>query len=224
MTKRSLALAIFFFAATAHAEDTIDPQSLRAEKLAADAEQKIAQGAYAEAVELYVEAENAQASAVLLCNIATLYDRHLAAKAPAVAYYKRCAASPDVESSLASHANARIAALETPPPPPPPAEKTEWPAMRTWALVAGGAGVIALGIGTGFALSAKSKDDDASKYCDGDRCTDARAITLTHDATSAAHVADALFVTGAVLIAGGVVLWLLAPSKRVTARGVAVTF
>jgi hypothetical protein len=208
------ALTILLASGVAHADDTIDPASLHAEKLAREAEERIAEGAWDKAVELYVEASQTQASAVLLCNIATLYDRHLASPTPAVAYYKRCVASPDVDAALASHANARIAALEAPPPTPAPPtpEKPGWPVLRTLSIVAAGAGVVALGIGTGFAFSAKSKDDDASKYCDGDRCTDPRAITLTHDATSAAHVADAMFVTGAVLLAGGVVMWLLAPS------------
>ncbi|NVL67851.1 hypothetical protein, partial [Escherichia coli] len=85
--------------------------------------------------------------------------------------------------------------------------------LRTWAILTGGTGLVALGIGVGFAVVAKTKDTQAGRYCDGDRCTDVRALTLTDEATSAATIANVAIVSGAVLIAGGVTLWLLAPRR-----------
>ncbi len=202
-----VALAVLAFATHARAEDSVDPASLRAEKLAADAAQHASEGDLQRAIDLYVEANQAQPSAVVACNIAVLEER-LGAKERAIATYKQCAAAPDADDALLARARARIAALEA---PPPAAERKPWPAMKTWAVVAGAAGVVALGIGSGFGLSAKSKNDEAAKSCAGDRCTDPAALTLTHDATSAAHGADVAFAVGAVLLAGGVVLWLLAP-------------
>ncbi len=223
-------MAIGIMAGEARADDEIDLATLRAEKLAAEAESRAAQGAYAEAVELYLQATQSSSAAVLAFDVAYLYDHHLGAKSLALDYYKRAVASPDIEPSLARRAKERIAALEAPaeqaqhgpgtPTDTEPRDARSWSAMKTWALVAGGAGVVGLGIGSAFGLVAKSKDDEAGKYCDGDRCTDRRALTLTNEASSAARVADVAFVTGAVLVAGGVTLWLLAPRSTNVRAGV----
>jgi hypothetical protein len=81
-------------------------------------------------------------------------------------------------------------------------------------LATAGAGVLSLGVTGALALAAKSKDDEASGLCDGDRCTDPRALELTDDAKGLANAATATFVVGAVLVAGGIVLWLVAPKRN----------
>ncbi|MDB4998246.1 MAG: putative rane protein [Myxococcaceae bacterium] len=226
----ALAAALVAFAPAAVADDDVDATSLRVEALSEDAFARASRGAYAEAVELYLQAHAALPAAPLAFDIALLYDKHLAAPALALAWYRRTAASADVTPDLASVAGERIAALEAASKTAAGsgasrgalegddahrdrASRSTWTPLHTTAVVAGGAGLVALGIATGFAIVAKNKDSQAGQYCDGDRCTDARAITLTDEARAAATVANVAVVTGAALVAGGVTLWLLAPRR-----------
>jgi hypothetical protein len=218
-----LGLAIASVAPRARADDEIDATSLRVERLADDAFARVGRGAYKEAVELYLQANEAAPSAVLAFDIAWLYDKHLGAPALALDYYRRALAGPDVTPDLVARAQDRIAVLEAaekradpviaPLPPRATVPGAAWSPLRTWALVAGGAGLVAFGVGVGFAVAAKSKDDEAGQYCDGDRCTDARAITLTDEARTAATVANVAVVTGVLCLATGVTLWILAPRR-----------
>lgn len=224
--------AIFAASPSALADDEIEPTSVRVEQLADDAFARVSRGEFAEALKLYLEANELAPSATIAFDVAWLYDTHLDAPALALEWYRRTMAAPDVTSELVSRARGRINALEAADraaaiaasaasaAPSPPARDDRngaggsppsWSPLRTWALVAGGSSIVAFGIGTAFAVVAKNKDSEAGHYCDGDRCTDPRALTLTHDATSAASVANVALVTGAVLLATGVTLWLFAP-------------
>jgi hypothetical protein len=103
-------------------------------------------------------------------------------------------------------------------PPGAPSAGVNW---RTVGLVTAGAGVVGLGVGMAFGIVAKSKlDQSNSSGCNGNDCT-ASAAAVRRDSLSAANVSTAAFVVGGVLAAGGVVLWLLAPSGH--AAGVGVT-
>jgi serine/threonine-protein kinase len=94
---------------------------------------------------------------------------------------------------------------------------------RTVGIVAAGAGVVALGIGSYFGLEARSKNDQsyAAGGCIGDDCTPG-AASIRRDAIAAGNTSTGFFVAGAVLAAGGIALWVLAPSSR-TSGGVALT-
>jgi hypothetical protein len=83
--------------------------------------------------------------------------------------------------------------------------------QRTFALVAGGIGVVAVGVGTVFGLKSRSRHDDAAKYCTGGSCTDTRGVTAGNDAHAAGNVSTIVMIVGAAGLAGGVVLWLSAP-------------
>ena len=82
-------------------------------------------------------------------------------------------------------------------------------AKRIGALVAGGAGVVAVGIGTVFGLRAKSKHDEAIKICPDPQCPDRDGVQRWNDAISAGNVATIAFIVGAVGVAGGVALWVV---------------
>ena len=60
---------------------------------------------------------------------------------------------------------------------------------------------------------AKRKDTDAAAFCVGDRCSDPQAITLTEEANDLASAANVTFASGIVLVAAGVVLWIVAPAS-----------
>jgi hypothetical protein len=88
--------------------------------------------------------------------------------------------------------------------------------QRVLALVAGGIGVVGIGVGTVFGLQAKSRHDEAENYCSGAVCTDRRGVTAGDDARSAANVSTIAMIIGAVGVAGGVTLWLTAPRENTT--------
>jgi serine/threonine-protein kinase len=93
-------------------------------------------------------------------------------------------------------------------------------AQRTLALVAGGVGVVALGLGTVFGVESKSKHDDADKHCDGAACRDQTGVDLSKDATRDGNIATVGLIVGLAGLGGAAVLWFTgghsnAPSTRV---------
>jgi hypothetical protein len=109
--------------------------------------------------------------------------------------------------------------VSTPPAEARPAAPFPW---RTVGLVTAGVGLIGVGVGSVFGLEAKSKlDQSNSSGCSGDYCTSS-AAAMRRDAISAGDTSTVLFAVGGVLLAGGVALWLLAPSSS-SDRGVALS-
>lgn len=98
-----------------------------------------------------------------------------------------------------------------PPPPMPPAD--DGSGRRTTGLIVGGVGIVSIGVGTVFALSAKSKYDDSLKACPNDKnlCT-AQGVSQRDDARTAGNIATIGFGVGAALVATGAILWFTAPS------------
>lgn len=83
---------------------------------------------------------------------------------------------------------------------------------RTVGLVTAGVGIVALGVGAAFGLVARSENDQSnSSGCHGNDCT-ADAAAMRREALNSANVSTVAFVAGGVLAAGGVVLWLVAPT------------
>jgi hypothetical protein len=97
----------------------------------------------------------------------------------------------------------------------------KWSPQRTVGLVVGGLGVIALGVGTGFAIDAKSNYDEAHRRCTPNGC-DSAARSRADSAISTADAATGMFIGGAVALAAGVVLFLTAPSHSTSARSIGV--
>jgi len=89
----------------------------------------------------------------------------------------------------------------------PKAEKST-PTLRYVGYGLAGAGVVGLGLGAVFGLTAIAKKNDAN--CDGNGFCDSGP---RGDALDAARVSTIAFVAGAVLGAGGIALILLSPSS-----------
>lgn len=109
-----------------------------------------------------------------------------------------------------------------PPPPPPP----ETPSPRPWQMPLGIAvtalGAAGLGVGVGFGFMAKSAFDasnEAGGGCDkaSNHCTPA-GMDKRSDALQKGNIGTGAFVAGAVLAAGGIVLWATAPSSKSTTK------
>lgn len=87
--------------------------------------------------------------------------------------------------------------------------------QRLGGLVLGGAGVIAIGVSSLMTLSARGQYNDALEmYCNNakDMC-DPMGLEQTHDARSTANTATIIFIGGAVAVAGGIALYVLAPKS-----------
>lgn len=114
------------------------------------------------------------------------------------------------------------------PPPPPPA--TPPPPGRTRRIVGvtlGVVGLAAIGGGVALGMSAQTANDDAIDACGGD-IRDCRGGTLeaqglVDKARSRALFSTIAFAAGGVAVAGGLVLYLTAPSGDGGARDVAIT-
>jgi len=84
---------------------------------------------------------------------------------------------------------------------------------RVLALVAGGVGVVGLGLGTAFGAMALSDKSDAQSLCPGASCPTAAGVTKWSNATSTGNVSTVGFIVGGVALAGAAVLWFTAPSR-----------
>jgi hypothetical protein len=99
-------------------------------------------------------------------------------------------------------------------PAPANGTSSEWRPWRTAALVSAGAGVVALGVSGYLALEANSKNNQSNDSgCQGDQCSPS-AANLRYDALSDARASTVAFIVGGALVASGVVLWLVAPSRN----------
>jgi hypothetical protein len=93
--------------------------------------------------------------------------------------------------------------------------------QKTIAIVAAGVGVVGIGVGTIFGLSAMSKHDEANAKCPG-ACSDQAGVDLWNDARTAGNISTIGFVVGGVGLATGAILWLTAKPSRTTALHAAV--
>lgn len=122
-------------------------------------------------------------------------------------------AAPAVASAPAPPVPAPKAATE--PIAPPPASH-DGSTQRILSYVAGGIGVVGLGIGTYFTVHAASKKDDSLSHClkAQQNVCDQTGVELRNQALSSADLATAFMIGGGVFLATGVVLFLTAPSSR----------
>ncbi|HEX6764569.1 MAG TPA: hypothetical protein VF103_03805 [Polyangiaceae bacterium] len=88
--------------------------------------------------------------------------------------------------------------------------------QRLIAYTLGGAGVVGLGIGTAFGLSAISKNKKSnSEGCSGNECSP-EAAEIRKEARSAGTASTIAFAAGGALLAAGVVVYFTAPSAGPT--------
>jgi hypothetical protein len=107
-------------------------------------------------------------------------------------------------------------------PPPasqnPPVENTPvvtssgpW---KTIGIVTAGVGVVGLGLGSVFGVMASSNKSSAG--CNSNSvCPNQNAVNTLGSAQSDGNLATVFFIAGAVLAAGGIMTWALAPSSSV---------
>ncbi len=114
---------------------------------------------------------------------------------------------------------------------PAPATSDGWSNMQWLGVGAAGIGVISLGVGTVFGIMAANKKSSLDEQCPNyPQCPESKRSdvqTMYEDATGSATVATIGVIAGAVLVAGGVTLFLVSPSEKKTAinaKGLVVRF
>lgn len=96
-------------------------------------------------------------------------------------------------------------------------EAKEGDGQRTIGIVAAGAGVVGIGLGTVFGLLSKSKHDEADRECkppDYKLCS-AAGVDAGRAATTDGTASTIAFVVGGALVAGGAALYFTAPTGNV---------
>ena len=92
--------------------------------------------------------------------------------------------------------------------------------QKILALVAGGVGVVGLGLGTAFGFVAISQKSAAQSACPGAVCANQSDVDKWNSVASSGTISTAGFIIGGVALAGGAVLWLTAPSSKGTSAQV----
>ena len=136
-----------------------------------------------------------------------------------------CKRPKDLTVTVADKADAQtvtidVASLEVDPAcAPKKAASSSMSTERLLSYVAGGAGVVALGVGVGFGIAASSKKGDLEDACPEypQHCRLDRKAELddTYDsASTSATISTISFIGAAALIGGGVVLYILSPEWK----------
>jgi hypothetical protein len=104
--------------------------------------------------------------------------------------------------------------VSAPPPPiaePPPSDDgSHRRKLLMWSL--GGAGVVLIGAGAYFGLSAHSDWNDVSAHCPNRFCTDPMYLTRADDASHEATLSTFFVLTGVTAGAAAAILWWRQPS------------
>jgi hypothetical protein len=86
--------------------------------------------------------------------------------------------------------------------------------QRTLAIVAGGLGVVGLGVGTAFGIVALSQKSGAETACPSSSCATEAGSNKWSQAATSGNVSTVALIVGGVGIAGAAVLWLTAPGAQ----------
>ena len=134
-----------------------------------------------------------------------------------------------IKVAMSENASFTIPALENAPAPPRSVAPSDndhadvssgkMPAVRVVALIAGGVGLVGVGVGSVFGLTAISKANDAQPHCHPFSGCDSTGASLRSDSGTFADISTVAFVVGGAALATGIVLWLTSsPSRSSTSR------
>ncbi len=124
-------------------------------------------------------------------------------------------AIPELENGESDAPDPAHVSVDSTPSPPGATDRSR--TERTIAIGLGGAGLVAVGIGSFFGLRSIAKHSDYERLCTVGACAPA-AGPIHDDAVAAGNASTVAFVLGGALIAGGAVLWFIAPRASSTAR------
>ncbi len=144
---------------------------------------------------------------------------------------RRALAIPELEALPGAPkppADANTTPTPTPPPktvttPSPQPERPRHRDPSVFAYVLGGVGVVGLGVGSYFGVRAIQRDR-ATTTCTGSQCYSQADVDASHDASRFARISDVAFAASGALLAGGLILYLTAPTRQESALVVAPSF
>jgi hypothetical protein len=85
--------------------------------------------------------------------------------------------------------------------------------QKILGIVAGGVGVVGLGVGAVVGAIALSQKSAAQSACPGSQCLNQDGVSKWSDAASTGNVSTIGFIVGGIGVAGAAVLWFTAPSS-----------
>lgn len=203
---------------------------------------------HADAIALYRKAYDTFPSADMLYNIARIYDTGLKDRPLAITFYRRYVADPGAVPERIRMANGRLAQLKeaeavaiavqsatrsyprvpaAPWPGPPIRDRGEqlfWSRWRVVSVATGAAGVLALGVGAGYGLSAMAKADIVDQVCEGNLCRDQRGVDASYAARDRATLATLGVAVGGGLVAASALMFFLAPGADPPGEGQSLAF
>jgi hypothetical protein len=97
-----------------------------------------------------------------------------------------------------------------------------WTGQRKAAVIIGGVGVAALGVGTVFGLQAAGAKSESDEHCKGNICDD-EGIRIREDGMRAGTISTVAFIAGGVATVGGIVLFATGAPKQPKKASAGVT-
>jgi serine/threonine-protein kinase len=113
----------------------------------------------------------------------------------------------------AGQATAPPAPVQAPPPLPPAPTKSDGSAQRVIGVAVAGLGVVGIGVGTYFGLSAMSSEKKADRECTPTECENQTGLGHSTDAHHKATASNVAFALGGGLVAVGAVVFFTAPHR-----------
>jgi serine/threonine-protein kinase len=86
--------------------------------------------------------------------------------------------------------------------------------QRLAAVIVGGTGIVAAGVGAVLALSANATYNSTNTHCTPDNFCDPQGIDDRNSAKATGRIATGALIAGGVAFAGGLALWITAPAPR----------
>ena len=118
--------------------------------------------------------------------------------------------APVEKKAVATPASNKAAPASTPASAPPSGN-----GMKTAGYVAGGIGLVSLGVGTVTGIMAMGKANDVKQHCDTQTyACDSTGVEAAHAGNTLAPVSTVTLIAGAVLVAGGVTLVVISGKKK----------
>jgi hypothetical protein len=111
------------------------------------------------------------------------------------------------------------ATTSMPPSPPATEEIRGLGTQRILAIVSGGIGVAAVGLGTAFGVLAASQKSEAQSVCPSNPCATQDGANKWSTAGATGNISTIGFIVGGLGMAGAAVLWFTAPRSSSTLVG-----
>ena len=101
-------------------------------------------------------------------------------------------------------------------PAPGSKDRTRWSKTRSAGAAIGGVGLVLLSVGGAYGIKAIVDNNASEERCkDGsERCASRRGVRLAREANESARLSNALLISGAVALSGGLLTYLLAPERE----------